>query len=215
MAEDQIDVGVRHDVVGDDRAGIAGFPLHRRNGDDRDLRKRLHLLLESLLDIERVGVARVAEHLQDLSLHRAVLGGQQLLSLLGGDVADLDRAGDGGEGRFGRGDLAVELDDRDACRHCRLDRGFQRVEIDGGQDDRRGLERDDVVHLALLRVRLVVGIERLHLVADLFEEHFERTDRAGLELVEQCRHEVVHGSLRLREGRRQHGNRQCQDAEGG
>jgi hypothetical protein len=96
-----------------------------------------------------------------------------------------------------------------------FDGRFQRVEIDGREDDRCGLQRDDIVHLALLCVRLVVGIERLHLVADLLQEHFERADRTGLELVEQCRHQVVHSSLRLREGRRQHGERQCQNAEGG
>ena len=67
----------------------------------------------------------------------------------------------------------------------------------------------------LLRVGLVVGVERLHLVADLLQEHLQRAHRAGLELVEQRRHEIVDRALGLGEGRREHGKGQCQDAEDG
>ena len=40
---------------------------------------RLHPLLEALLDVERVGVGRVAEDLQHLALDRALLLVQQAL----------------------------------------------------------------------------------------------------------------------------------------
>ena len=43
--------------------------------------------------------------------------------------------------------------------------GCERVEVDGGENDGRGLEQDGVVHLALLQVGLVVGVERDDLVA--------------------------------------------------
>jgi len=94
MAEDQVDVGVGQHLVGDDGAGVAGFPLHGRKRDDLDVRKRLHLLFEAFLDIERVGIAWIAEHLQHLALHRAVFGLQQFFGLVGGDMADFDRSGD-------------------------------------------------------------------------------------------------------------------------
>ena len=76
---------------------FVGLPLHRRQRDDLDVRERLHLLLEALLDVERVGVGRVAEDLQHLALDRAVLLLEQALDLAGRDMADLDRAGDRGE----------------------------------------------------------------------------------------------------------------------
>ena len=63
----------------------------------------LHLLLEALLDVERIGIGRVAQHLQNLALHVAVLLLEQALDFAGGDIADLDRAGDRGEvGRASR-----------------------------------------------------------------------------------------------------------------
>ena len=137
MAEDQVDVGISQQLIGDDGAGIARLPLHGRKRDDRDLREGLQLLLEPLLDVERVGVAGIAQHLQDLALDRAVLLGEQPLRLVGGDMADLDRSGDRGQVGRGRGDLAVELHDRNAGGARRLDRRLERVEIDGGKHDRR------------------------------------------------------------------------------
>ncbi len=68
-----------------------------------------HLLLEALLDVERVGVGRIAEHLQDLALDAALLLGEQPLDFAGRHIADLDGSGDRGEVRRRRGDLAVEF----------------------------------------------------------------------------------------------------------
>jgi hypothetical protein len=45
---------------------------------------------EALLDVECIGVARIAEHLKNLALHRAILRLQEILDLFGRDVADLD-----------------------------------------------------------------------------------------------------------------------------
>ena len=70
----------------------------RRLGDD--LRRPgigLHLLLEALLDVEGVGVAGIAQDLQHLALGVALLLLEQALDLAGGDIADLDRAGDRGQ----------------------------------------------------------------------------------------------------------------------
>ena len=116
---------------------------------------------------------------------------------LGRDMADLDRAGDRGEVGRRRGDLPVEDHDRDAGGAGLLDEGCSGVEIDRGQDDRRGLQRDHVVHLALLQVGLVVGVERHDLVADVLHELGDGVDRVGLEFVQQRRHHVVDLALRL------------------
>ena len=72
--EDQVDIGVG-DQVGPATMVPALLASHCMAGcgNDRDLRERLHLLLETLLDVERVRVARVAKHLQDLALDRPVL----------------------------------------------------------------------------------------------------------------------------------------------
>ena len=215
MREDQIDIGVGDKLVGGDGAGVAGLPLHRGQRDDLDVREGSHFLLKTLLDVEGIRIAGVAEDLQHLALDRAVLGGQQLFGAASGDVADLDGAGHRGEGRRRRGDLAVELDHRNAGCHGGFDRGFQRIEIDGGEDDGRRLQGDDVVHLGLLHVGLVVGIQRLHLIADLLQKHLERRDRAGLELVEQRRDHVIDRALGLGDGRCQQGEGHCQDTEDG
>ena len=215
MAEDQVNIGIGDQLVGSDGAGIAGFPLHGGQRDDLDVRERRHLLLKPLLDVEGVGIARIAEDLQHFSLHRTVLGGEEFLRLLGRDVADLDGAGDRGEGRRRRGDLAVEFDHGNAGGHGGFDAGLKGVEIDRSKDDRGGLQRDHVVHLALLRVGLVVGIERDQLITDLLQEGLEGRDRAGLELIEQGGHEIVNLALGLGEGRRQQGQRRCHDAQDG
>ena len=52
--------------------------------------------------------------------------------------------------------------------------GFKRVEVDRRQHDRLRLQIDDVIHLALLQVGLVVGIERHRLVADILQELLDR-----------------------------------------
>ena len=125
MHEDQVDVGIGDELVGDDGSGVRGFPLHGGQRDDLHVREFLHLLLEALLDVERVGIGRVAEHLEDLALHVAVLLLEQALDFAGGDIADLDGAGDRGEVGQRRGDLPVEFHDRNAGGAGLLDRGLQ------------------------------------------------------------------------------------------
>ena len=78
MREHQVDVGVHQHLVLEHLAGIGGLPQHRRLADDLDVRRFLgHHLLEALLDVERVGVAGVAQDLQHLALRAAVLRRQQ------------------------------------------------------------------------------------------------------------------------------------------
>ena len=48
--------------------------------------------------------------------------------------------------------------------------GTKRVEIDRGKHDRTRLQVDHVVHLALLQIGLVVGIEGHRLIADIPRE---------------------------------------------
>ena len=62
-----------------------------------------------------------------------------------------------------------------------------------------GFEVQHVVDLVELQVAAVLPVERDHLVADVAHELGDRVDRAGLELVEQRRHEVIDLALRLRE----------------
>ena len=142
MAEDQVDVGIGQELVGDDGAGVRGLPLHGRQRDDLTSGRRLHLLLEALLDVERVGVARIAQDLQHLALDRAVLApsagaspGRPATWPISTVPATEVRS------NWCRGDLAVE-DHPPGCRRpapsrCRHDR----VEVDRGHDDRVGLER--------------------------------------------------------------------------
>ena len=176
---------------------LVACPQHGGLGDDGDVGVGGHLLLEALLDVEGVGVARVAEDLEHLALGRAVLLGEQAHGLVGRDVADLDGAGDGGEVGRRRDDLPVEDHHRNAGGLHLLDAGLGGVEIDRGEDHRRGLEVDDVVDLVELRGRLVLAVERDHLVADILHERGDGVDRAGLELVEQRRHQVVDLALHL------------------
>jgi hypothetical protein len=129
-------------------------------------------------------------HLQHLALHRAVLLVEEALDLARRDLADLDRAGHRGEVGRRRGDLPVEDHHRDAGGLGVLDLRLQGVEVDRGEDDGGGLGLDDVVHLPLLDVGLVVGVQRLHLVADILHELLDGRDGGRLELVEERRHEV-------------------------
>ena len=195
--EDQVDVRIDQQLVGRDVAGVGRLPLHRSVGQDGDVREGRHLLLEALLDVEGVGIAGIAEDLQHLALDRAVAVLQQAGNRIGGDIADLDRAGDRSEVERRALDLAVEDDDRNSGRPCPLDSRHDRVEIDRGQDDRRRLQVDDVVDLVELQIGPVLGIERHDLVADLAEEAGDRAHRFGLELVQQGRHQVVDLALGL------------------
>ena len=201
VEEDQVDIGVRHDLVGNDGSGVGSLPLHGGKRDDLHARELLHLVLETFLDIEAVGVCRIAQHLQDLAFHVAVLLLQQALHFARRHLADLDGSGDRGEVRWRRGDLAVEFDDRNARRAGLLDRRLQGVEVDGGEHDGRRLQQDRVVHLALLQVGLVVGVERHDLIANIAQELLESRDRFCLELVQKRGHHVIDLALGLGVGR--------------
>ena len=180
--------------------GVGRLPLHRRLGDDGDLRVGRHLLVEALLDVEGVGVAGVAEDLQHLALGGAVLLGEEADRLVAGDVAHRDGAGDRGEVGGRRGDLPVEDHHRDAGGAQLLDAGLDGVEVDGGEDDGLGAEVQHVVDLVELQVAAVLGVERGHLVADVAHELGDGVDRAGLELVDERGDEVVDRALGLGEG---------------
>src|SRR3954451_8972878 len=78
VAEDEVNVGIHQDLVLEHPAGVGGLPLERRLADDLDVGRLLgHHLLEALLDVEGVAVARIAQDLQHLALGRAVLFLQQ------------------------------------------------------------------------------------------------------------------------------------------
>ena len=96
--------------------------------------------------------------------------GQQADRLAGGDLADLDRAGDRGQLELGRADLAVVVQDLDAGRARLLDPGHDGIEVDRVHDDRVGLELDHVLELVELQVGPVLGVERDDLVAELAEQ---------------------------------------------
>ena len=85
VAEDQVDVGVGDQLVVGDGAGCSAAHCIAGSRDDLHIRKGRHLLIEALLDVERVWVARIAQDLKDFALGRAMLGGQQLFGLFGGD----------------------------------------------------------------------------------------------------------------------------------
>ena len=117
---------------------LVGSHIKRRLGDDLDVGRLLaHHLLEAFLDVEGVVVAGIAQDLQHLALGRAVPLLQQPDRLAGGDLADLDRAGDRGQLERGRADLPVEVEHLDAGRPRLLDAGHDGVEIDRVHDDRR------------------------------------------------------------------------------
>ena len=80
--------------------------------------------------------------------------------------------------------------------------GCKRVEVHRRQNDGCGLQQDRVVHLALLQIGLVVGIERDDLIAHILQELLDGADRFGLELVQQRGHHVVDLALGLGEGGR-------------
>src|SRR5438874_1812108 len=83
-----------------------------------------------------------------------------------------------------------------------LHRRHQSIEIDGGENDRSRLQVDDVVHLALLHIGLVVGIECHRLIADVLQELLEGLDRLGLEFIEKGWDHVIDLALRLGKGGR-------------
>jgi hypothetical protein len=76
-----------------------------------------------------------------------------------------------------------------------------RIEIDRVHDDRVRLQLDHVLELVELAVRLVLGIERRHLVAHLREHGLERLLGLGLKLVQERRDHVVDRALLLSQSR--------------
>ena len=145
-----------------------GLPLHGRQRDDLDVREGLHLLLEALLDVERVGVARVAQDLQHLALD-----GDPFFSVSSrwispaaiwpiSTVPATEVRSDGVE-VICRSKIITGMP---AARAFSI-AGLRALKSTAARMIASGLSVDDVVHLALLDVGLVVGIERHRLVADV------------------------------------------------